>query len=214
MDQRERQVIDELFGKLRQVDGQSPQRDADAERYIREQIASLPAAPYYMAQAILVQEQALANLQGRVQELERQTSERQAGSGGFLSGLFGGGQQQQHQPVPAPRPMPRSGNSPWGGGGQPGMMGAQGSPWGRPAGGGGFLAGAMQTALGVAGGMLVANALVSAFDGGAAEAAGLAEEAGLGAEEMAPEAEPAGYAEDLGATDMGETDMGGFGEEI
>jgi hypothetical protein len=207
VDQRERQVIDELFGKLRQVDGQAPQRDADAERYIREQVASLPAAPYYMAQAILVQEQALATLQTRVQELERQSSERQAGSGGFLSGLFGGGQQQQ---MPAPRPMPR-GSSPWGT--QPGVTGGHGSPWGRPA-GGGFLAGAMQTALGVAGGMLVASALTSAFDGGAAEAAGLAEEAGLGGEEMAPEAEPAGYAEDTGATDMGDTDMGGFGEEI
>ena len=69
MDRRERQVIDELFGKLRQVERQAPQRDAEAEAHIRQQVSGLPAAPYYMAQAILVQEQALANMQTRVQEL-------------------------------------------------------------------------------------------------------------------------------------------------
>lgn len=185
MDQRERQVIDELFGKLRQLNAQAPQRDPEAEAYIRQQVSTLPAAPYYMAQAILVQEQALANLQTRVQELERQLAERPAGGGGFLSGLFGGG-----QPAPAPRPpvpqQPHPGAMP-----QHPMHAGHGSPWGGRSmggGGGGFLAGAMQTALGVAGGMLVANALSSAFEGGAAEATdlaqGVAEDAGLaGAEE-------------------------------
>lgn len=61
MDQRERQVIDDLFGKLREVERQSPRRDPEAEAYIARQVASLPAAPYYMAQAILAQEQALAS---------------------------------------------------------------------------------------------------------------------------------------------------------
>jgi uncharacterized protein len=80
MDQRERQVIDELFGKLRQVEQQAPQRDAEAEAHIRQQVSGLPAAPYYMAQAILVEEQALANMQTRVQELERHLAERPAAS--------------------------------------------------------------------------------------------------------------------------------------
>ena len=79
MDGNERQVIDELFGKLRQLDQQAPQRDAEAEAHIRQQVAAMPAAPYYMAQAILVQ------------ELERAATERPA-AGGFLGGLFGGGQ--------------------------------------------------------------------------------------------------------------------------
>jgi hypothetical protein len=48
-----------------------------------------------MAQAILVQEQALANVQTRVQELERLLAERSAG-GGFLSGLFGGARSGGH----------------------------------------------------------------------------------------------------------------------
>jgi hypothetical protein len=104
-----------------------------------------------MAQAILVQEQALANMQTRVQELERQLAERPAG-GGFLSGLFGGGPQQM-------APAPQQPVAPVDEGMTPPRTGAgYGSPWGaRP--GGGFLAGAMQTTLGVAGGVLVADAL-------------------------------------------------------
>lgn len=174
MDSNERQVIDELFGKLRQLDQQAPQRDAQAEEHIRQQVSAMPAAPYYMAQAILVQEQALANMQNRVQELERAAAERPA-TGGFLGGLFGGGASSA--------PAPRRGMAPVAQGPipqqymQPGT-GAAGSPWGRPA-GGGFLAGAMQTALGVAGGMLIADALTSAFDGGTAEAGELAQDAGL-----------------------------------
>jgi Uncharacterized protein conserved in bacteria (DUF2076) len=73
-----------------QVQGQAPPRNAEAEAHIRQQVNGLPTARYYMAQAILVQEQALANMQTRVQELERQLADRPA-SGGFLSGLFSGG---------------------------------------------------------------------------------------------------------------------------
>ena len=76
MDQNERQVIDGLFSKLRQVDQQAPQRDAEAEAHIRQQVAAMPTAPYYMAQALLVQEQALTNLQTRIQQLEREATQR------------------------------------------------------------------------------------------------------------------------------------------
>jgi hypothetical protein len=202
MDQRERQIIDELFGKLRQVERQAPQRDAEAEAHIRQQVSGLPAAPYYMAQAILVQEQALANMQTRVQELERQLAERSAG-GGFLSGLFGGGPQQT---APAPQePM-----APVHDDMTPPRRGAgYGSPWGaRP--GGGFLAGAMQTALGVAGGILVADALSNAFASGEQAVTGLAEDAGATAEEavspvQAAAAEPPPEEHDMGGSD----DFGG-----
>jgi hypothetical protein len=207
MDQRERQVIDELFGKLRQVELQAPQRDHEAEGYIRQQVSGLPAAPYYMSQAILVQEQALATLQARIQDLEQQLAQRPAaGGGGFLSGLFGGGQTAQPVPNrPAPQMQPHH-RSPFQA--QPGGHGyGHASPWGRPAGGGGFLAGAMQTALGVAGGMLVADAISSAFDSGTAEAADLASQAGFGGAEETPVAEDAAI-EDVGA------DAGGFDEEI
>ena len=81
-----------------------------------------------------------------------------------------------------------------------------------PAGqGGGFLAGAMQTAVGVAGGMLLADALTSAFSGGAAEASELAQEAGWGepahSDAEPPEPQNAGY-DDPGMDDPG-FDTGG-----
>jgi uncharacterized protein len=214
MDQNERRVIDELFGKLRQVDGQAPSRDPEAEAHIRQQVAAMPAAPYYMAQAIVVQEQALANAQARVEELERRATVRPAGGGGFLGGLFGGG----GDPAPAPRrpamaPQQQQNRIPPGYLQQPGMAAGQASPWGRPA-GGGFLAGAMQTAIGVAGGVLIANAIGSAFDTGTTEASDMAQDAGL-TDEPAPDeaaAEDAGF-QDAGFEDFG-GDGGGFDDSI
>ena len=195
MDQKERQVIDELFGKLRQLDQQVPQRDADAERYIAQQLTAMPAAPYYMAQALLVQEQALGSLQSKVQELESQAAQRSQGGGSFLGSLFGAGAATPPRPIapPAQGPIPQQYL-------QPGAS-AAGSPWGRPM-GGGFLAGAMQTAVGVAGGMLVADALSHAFSSGASEVGALANEAGW----TAPAAEPAATAQDAGWDDPAASD--------
>src|SRR4051794_38679140 len=96
VDQKERQVIDDLFGKIRQVAAQSPQRDAEAEAYIARQAAAGPGAPHYIAQALLVQEQALASAQSRIQQLEQQAAspQRQSGGGGGVpAGPVGGGAQ-------------------------------------------------------------------------------------------------------------------------
>ncbi len=158
MDNTERQVIDELFGKVQQAQAQSGPRDAGAEARIREHIAAQPAAPYYMAQAIIIQEQALAASQSRVEELERELAERP--SGGFLGSLFGGGSGGA-RPVPT-----RFGQSR----GVDPRVAAYTNPHARP-GGSGFLAGAMQTAMGVAGGLLIGNAVASLFSGSEAEAA-------------------------------------------
>ncbi len=168
MDQTERQIIDDLFAKLRQAEAQSGPRDPQAEAHIRDTIARQPGAPYLMAQAIVMLEQALAASQNQNQELERQLQERPAaaaGGGGIFGGLFGGGAAK-----PAPAPQQRPGGSPWGQ--APGAAPAYGDP--RVAAyaqqpqraGGGFMAGAMQTAMGVAGGMLIGSALSSAFSGG------------------------------------------------
>lgn len=159
MDNTERQVIDELFGKVRQAEAQSGPRDSGAEARIREHIAEQPAAPYYMAQAIIVQEQALAAAQARAEDLERQLTERP--SGGFLGGLFGGGGSTGSRPAPT-RYGRADGVDP--------RVAAYANPHARH-GGSGFLAGAMQTAMGVAGGLLLGNALASLFDGSEAAAA-------------------------------------------
>jgi uncharacterized protein len=167
MDQSERRIIDDLFDRLQQAEDQAGPRDPDAEALIRRHAAAQPAAPYYMAQAIVVQQEALARAQARIQELERQGAERP--SGGFLSGLFGGGEKTE-------TPAPARGAKSRGGFGRHRQAGA----------GGGFLAGAMQTALGVAGGFLVADAISGLF---------AADEAAAGAPEAAPEPGP-GLAEE------------------
>ncbi|MDT8854013.1 DUF2076 domain-containing protein [Paracoccaceae bacterium Fryx2] len=141
MDQNDRQAIEGLFDKLARVEGQSPPRDGEAERLIAAAITRQPAAPYFMAQTIVVQEHALNSAQARIEELEADlaASQQGAGQGGGLFGrLFGGGP----APAPARRPAPM--------------------PQGQ---GGGFLAGAAQTAMGVAGGVLLANAIGGMFAG-------------------------------------------------
>jgi hypothetical protein len=179
MDQNERQIIDELFGKLRQAEAQSGPRDQQAENYIREQVTRQPSAPYLMAQAIVIQEQALATSQARIEELEQQAREQpRPASGGFLGGLFGGG--ASSAPAPARPSMSRQA-----GVGDP-RVAAYANPHQQQA-GGGFLAGAMQTAMGVAGGVLIGSALASAFSGDAAAEEPAAEEPMP--EEMAAEEE-------------------------
>ncbi|WP_142847520.1 DUF2076 domain-containing protein [Telmatospirillum sp. J64-1] len=157
MNQTERDVIEDLFGKLRTVETQAPDRDAEAEQVIREKVASQPSAPYYMAQTILVQEHALKAANERVAELEHELAKRPAGGGGgFLASLFGGGQPAGGQARPAHVPPPR--------------QSAAAAPF-QNAPRGSFLGGAMQTALGVAGGVLMGNAIMSMFSGNEAQAA-------------------------------------------
>jgi hypothetical protein len=123
-----------------------------------------------MAQALVVQQEALANAQARLEQLERELTERPAG-GGFLGGLFGG----EREPAQPRQRHSRPGQGPWS------------QPYGR---GGGFLAGAAQTAMGVAGGVLIANAIADLL--GPDEVA---------AAEPGPQEDPAA-GDDLGADDQ------------
>ena len=94
MNEQERSMIEGLFQRLQQAETQSGPRDQEAEALIQNLMARQPSAPYLLAQVVLVQEQGLRNLQTRVEELERQQAERAQDGGGFLGGLFGGGQPQ------------------------------------------------------------------------------------------------------------------------
>ena len=137
----DRRAIEGLFDRLAEAERQAPQRDRDAEDLIGAEIGRLPNAPYYMAQTIVVQQQALEAAEQRIQQLEAQAES---------------GQQRRRSPWDRnddgydPR-QPRGG---FGGG----------------FGGGGFLGGAMQTALGVAGGVLLGSAIGSLFGAGSAQA--------------------------------------------
>lgn len=183
MDRNDQQAIEGLFGKLAAVERQAPSRDPHAEDFIRGQIAQQPGAPYYMAQTIVVQEQALEAAQARIAELEAEAARAPQSSGGLFSGLFGDGRRSARSGS-----VPRIGGAAGYGGQASG--GQYGAPMGaQPGRGGGFLAGAAQTAMGVAGGVLLGNAIAGMFGGNEAQAA----------------------EEDTGGEDAG-ADDGGFGD--
>lgn len=160
----DRGAIEGLFDRLADVERKNPQRDPEAQDLIDREIVRQPGAPYYMAQTILVQQHALEVAERRIQELEREAEER--GRGGLFGGLFDDGRGRQNryddnQQVQRNRsPWDRQDDAP-NNRYQRGQMGQ----------GGGFLAGAAQTALGVAGGVLLGSAIGSLFGGGGAQAA-------------------------------------------
>jgi len=140
MQQQERDLIADLFGRLQQFENQP--RDAEAERLIASSVARQPASPYLLVQTVLVQEEALQQAKARIAELEAK-----AGGGSF--------------PGNAPKP------GPWGSPSAAPAQ-AQAAPWGAAApaqapAGGSFLRSALATAAGVAGGALLFEGIRNMF---------------------------------------------------
>ncbi len=159
MQSEEQRLIDGLFGRLKQAEENSTPRDAAADQLIQQHLAQLPGAAYYMAQTILIQEAAMKRLNSRIQALEGQVaqlqhaSRQQQSSGGFLAGLFGAETARGADPAPLGQNVPPGGYS-----------AQQTAPgYAAPRGGTGFMAGALQTAAGVAGGVIMADMLTSMF---------------------------------------------------
>lgn len=198
MSPEERQMLTALFDRIKSA--ATAPRDADAEALIAQSVRDQPYAPYLLAQAVLVQEQGMKAATDRIKQLEdqvrdlqesasRQQAAPQSSGGSFLGGLgslFGGGQsspppqpqrsyppQQQGYGQPQGYAAPQQQGGPWG---QPQPTG----PWSQqpqmPSAGGGFLRGALGTAAGVAGGVMLAEGISSLFSphlGGVANAASL-----------------------------------------
>ncbi|QJW57355.1 hypothetical protein HL670_04264 [Serratia plymuthica] len=171
MQSEEQRLIDGLFGRLKEAETKTGQRDLQAEQLINQHIREQPSAPYYMAQAMIIQEAALKQLDQRVKDLENQIAQQQnsasqQSSGGFLAGLFGGGSrntpsprdqyQAQQQNNAAWNNQPQAGYAPQ----QPQQAPQQAA---APSRAGGFLGGALQTAAGVAGGVVLADMLTGMF---------------------------------------------------
>ena len=175
MNRDDRDAIEGLFDRLAHAARQAPHRDPDAEALINAEMARQPGAAYYMAQTIVVQQQALEAAERRIEELEAEAERR--GRGGLFGGMFDDGHGRQN------RAEDRN-------------VSRQRGPWDRAA-GGGFLAGAAQTALGVAGGVLLGSAIGSLLGAGAASAS---------------EADAGQGADNGGDADMGNDDGGDFGD--
>lgn len=155
----DRTAIEGLFSRLAEAERRAPQRDAEAEALINRELVRQPAAPYYMAQTVVVQQQALEQAEQRIAELERQVAERDRS--GMFGGLFDDGRGRQNRYDDRQVQATPRNRGPW----------DRNESYGRGQGGGGFLAGAAQTALGVAGGVLLGNMIGSMFGAGAAHAA-------------------------------------------
>lgn len=179
MNSEEQILIDGLFSRLQQAETDSAPRDAQAEARIKEHMTRQPAAGYYMTQSILVQEHALKSLDAQNKQQAQQIQQLQdelqraksaqpapASSGGFLSSIFGGGGSRDSQPTQSAPPSSGGG---WREPARPGF--SQPAPqqnYQQPAPaapvGSGFLGGAMKTAAGVAGGVLLAEGISSLFN--------------------------------------------------
>ena len=172
----DRRAIEGLFDRVADVERQNPHRDADAERLIEQSIRRQPNAPYYLAQTVVVQQAALEEAERRISELETQSRGREV---------------YDDRRRDAPR-------GPW----DRGNAQQQDDRRGGGFGGGGFLAGAAQTAMGVAGGMMLGSMIGSLFGAGSANAA-----EGHAADANADTAQDSG--QDAGQEDAGNEDFGG-----
>jgi len=157
MTDEDRIAIEGLFGRLAEAERRGGPRDAQAEALIAERLRDQPGAAYTMLQAIVGLERALAAAQDRIGGLEADAAARPAG-GGLFGGLFASAAPGQGGAARG-NPVRRAGAAP-------------------SADGGGFLAGAAQTAMGVAGGMMIADALSDLLGAADAEAEDL--RSGLG----------------------------------
>ncbi|WP_342248105.1 DUF2076 domain-containing protein [Pseudomonas sp. OTU2001] len=184
MNTEEQTLIDGLFGRLKQAEDLSQPRDAQAQACIEEHVRQQPAAPYYMAQAILVQEAAIKRLDEQNKQLEAELKQARAqaeaarassapsnGGGGFLSSIFGSAGRNAAPAAQPQRPAaaPVTSGGGWREPSAPGFSQPQAQQPGfgaAPArsGASSFLGGAMQTAAGVAGGVLLAQGISSLFN--------------------------------------------------
>jgi len=186
MNSEEQTLIDGLFSRLQQAETDSAPRDAQAEARIKEHLTRQPAAGYFMTQAILVQEAALKSLDQQNKQLTQQVQQLQAelqqakaqpsapASGGFLSSIFGGGGSRDPQPAPT-QAAPVSSGGGWREPARPsfnsqpaqqnfGAAPSQQNYAAQQSAGGSFLGGALKTAAGVAGGVMLAQGISSLFN--------------------------------------------------
>lgn len=171
MTPQERQMVDELFGRLATLE--NAPRDPDAERAVLDGLRRAPNATYALVQTVLVQDEALRRANDRIEELEGRTPEPQQ-SGGFLDSMRGAlfGENAGRGSVPSVRPGGGGDRPVWNSGqvmgGGPQAAGAADPRGGVFGGGGGssFLGTAAAAATGVIGGSMLMNGIRGLMGGG------------------------------------------------
>lgn len=186
----EHRMIEDFFGRL--ASQGAPDKDRDADRLIADELRRNPDAAYLLVQTALVYEHQFSDMEQRIRDLEEQVAS--AGRSSQPQGSFLGGRLDSRssataaassspgfgasQRSPASRGAPAA--SPWGGSSLSAARDvsrndsrASPSPARQPqaaqqsGGGGGFFRSAMATAAGVAGGLMLGDALRGMFGGDA-----------------------------------------------
>jgi uncharacterized protein len=220
MTPQERQLVDELFDRLTKLE--NTPRDPDATAAISDGLRKAPGAIYALVQTVLLQDEALKRAHSRIQELEGQGEQPQAG--GFLDSMretiFG--QTPQRGSVPNVRPPELPSRPTWNSGQvmqqaqQPGRYDEapygqqQGQPYGAqqaPMGGGGgsFLGTAAAAAAGMVGGSLLLGSIRSMMGGGNHQSFGDTAGHSGGIEDRRPWSDQSGgdLAKEAGINDIG-----------
>jgi hypothetical protein len=162
MTPEERQLLTSLADRIKNAPAQ--QMDQEAAALIRDLVQVRPDTAYILAQTTLMQDFALRMAQAQIADLQRQLADARpapaaSGGGSFLGGLFGGGS------VPTAGARPQTAYA------QPGYaqpayaQPTYAAPVLQPSQTSGFLQSAAQTAVGVAGGMLLFQGMESLFGG-------------------------------------------------
>jgi hypothetical protein len=173
MTPQERQLVDELFDRLSQLE--NAPRDPGAIAAIADGLRKAPNAVYALVQTVLLQDEALKRANSRIQELEAARGPEQSQPGGFLDSmrdtLFGSGQSRGS----VPNVRPPEGRPVWNSGQvmqqaqPPGYApGGYGQGYGAPpagGGGGSFLGTAAAAAAGMVGGSLLLSSIRSMMGG-------------------------------------------------
>ena len=180
MTPQERDLITTLLSRLKSTAGQP--KDPEADALIRQAMAEMPDAPYYLVQTVLIQDLSLHQAEARIADLEKRLGDANAAQSAptsFLGSLFGRSQPAQPSgSVPSAGPWSRGPNvapPPQGAPqyaqpgyaqpapAQPGYAPGGGGMFGSAGGGGGFLQSAAATAAGIAGGALLFQGIQSLF---------------------------------------------------
>lgn len=236
MTPQERQLVDELFDKLAQLE--TAPRDANAAAIIADGSRRAPNAIYALVQTVLLQDEALKRANEHIQQLEN-GGQAQQPQGGFLDSmrdsLFGGNRGS----VPSVKPADANSRGPTWNSGQ--VLGQTNGGYNNggyaaggyagpaaaapaapaPAGGGGssFLGTAAAAAAGMIGGSLLMNSMRGMF-GGSGQQHGFGDQASLGKDSNSPwggssnnDLANSDLARDAGLNDIGKGGNSGSGND-
>ncbi|WP_343183221.1 DUF2076 domain-containing protein [Buchnera aphidicola (Neophyllaphis podocarpi)] len=173
MHNEEISLIKNLFYRLKEAEINSNSRDQSAEKIIKNLLDNQPNSPYYMIQTILIQEEAIKKLNAKINLLENKiiSSKSKTNNKGFFSNIFGRNNNENdtlNNKQYSPNNLINTENN------TPTLQSSDVSnssfvrnPRGVSSIAGSnnnsFLGNALQTATGVAGGVVMANMLTSLF---------------------------------------------------